>query len=229
MKKCCVVLFMILFVSMCVPCFAEGAESAQILFRGIPWGISLPEVRAQLPDVSWQTPSANSAYNVMYTLSGKRSSYFDGKVQCYDSTYSLKDFKVAGYPVDDIGVFFALTPDESGFLPKDINHTKFYKAYYHIEPKDLQAVSTDLVEKLSSIYGEVAEHTTSGSSIVENYYIWYGANNTAVALESKKYSGGSTDIYIWYATLDGDQYLQDALDALIAEEAANAAGDISGL
>ena len=229
MKRICVAILLFVLLLASVSCFAESTEPAEILFRGIPWGSTLSEVQEQFPNVSWSKPNEDSAFAVMKDLLDKRARYFDGKVQCRTYTYSLKDFKVAGYEVDSITLWCAFTPDESGFLPKDTNHTKFYKANYRISPKDLDAVTTDLINKLTSIYGEVAEHTTSGPIIEENHYIWYGANNTAVSLQTEKYSSGSTDIHIWYATLDGDQYLQDALNALIAEENANAAGDISVL
>lgn len=211
---------------------AEETKEAPILFRDNKWGDSLPSVLKSFPsDVSFYGISADSAYQVENTIYDAAGSYFDGHVCGYINarSSSLKGMKVAGYEVTGITMRFAWVPNENGLIIEDDSHTALYYAEYEISPKDPDAVYTDLVAKLSTLYGDIDYTQEDGFIIKEKYSVWFGGDGTIVALVSEEYSSGNSDIEIRYGTTAGNDLLQTAYNALILKEKLDAASDTSGL
>lgn len=212
-------------------CIAESEEESQpILFRDIEWGANMPTVYAAMSEVTFSKPMNSSAGNVEYYI------LEDGEVKFLDDvcanvySYSTKGMSVAGYELSTINLKFAYTPDETGILPKDEEHTAFTLGEYIIDPKDLKFVMSDLLQKLSSVYGEPFEHRTSDIVISREIYAWSGADGTLVSLIGEEYSSGTTKVHIRYSFRGADDYYQQAIDALILEESKNTdTSDVSGL
>lgn len=108
------------------------------------------------------------------------------------------------------------------------DNTILYGAQYEFEePQDLQAMYSDLTNKLSGIYGDPSDTYDTANYLSQGTYTcWYGANDTVVALQSYDY-GDQTSIYVSYAWLKGDELLKEA-DAALSENKGNAESKIYG-
>jgi hypothetical protein len=232
MKKIIVLMimcFMFLTTNLVV---AETVAETPILFRSNQWGATLPTVLKSFPsEVRFYDINADSSYVVEEMLLGEGSQYFDGHVCGYVSarSSSLDNMTVAGYEVTGILMRFAWVPDENHLIVEDNDHTALYYAEYTISPKDPAAVLADLKTKLSSIYGDVDATKSDGIIIKDDYSIWYGGDNTLIALVGRDYGSGSYKIEIRYGTIKGNEMLQTAFDALILQETLNVASDTDGL
>ena len=203
-------------------------ENDKILFRNIPWGSSYQEVTSQISVNHWSKPDPDYATTVKNGMMDTGDIKYMDYVRC--KTRGTPDMKVAGYPVDSILLWFVYTQDSNGHLTRDINDTAFYLAEYVIKPKDIDVVEKDLIEKLTSVYGDVDEEATGGYTIKEHRYLWYGSNKAVLVLTSQRYNSGSNYIRITYGWLEGDEYLQKAYDCIVAEEAENIGdGNTDGL
>lgn len=209
------------------------AYTEEIRFRDIEWGTSLDQARTFLPEgISLYPPREDSAFSVEKAMYDEGDGYYNGHVCCFvtaDSS-SLDGFQVAGYDVAGLHMRFAFLPDEiNGMLNKNEKNTALYYAYYELNPKDPDAVYQDLLNKLTSLYGDVDITKSSGYSIKSTYNTWFGANRTLVTLQKDDYSSGSHVIYIKYSFLDGNKLLQKAHDALVLEESQKASSNVDGL
>ncbi len=233
MKKLLAILIVCLLTfSAIFPVFAEETSLKPILFRGIEWGSSYSDVLAALPaEIKFYDLQTDSNRTVSNYMLDESEGYFDGHVvgYTYARSSSLDGIKVAGYELAGLRLRFAWVPGNDGLLVEDNIHTAFFFAEYEISPKDLDAAYADLTAKLTSLYGEPAATKTDGYIIDETYTVWYGGNNTMLVLLSKKYSSGSKEILIRYGTTDGDEWLQEAYEALILKETLDAASNVEGL
>lgn len=225
-------LFLCVCFSLTTVCAESVNEPSPILFRGIPWGTNLPTAEAALEGISWSNPSVDYAgdveHNVLEDGSIKFTDYVSAKVYAHSS--SLKGMKVAGYELSGINMHFAYTTDETGVLPKDVEHTALVFAEYEIKPKDIEFVMNDLSSKLTKTYGDPSGHRTTGRSITYDIYYWKGLNDTIVSLVGQSYSSGSSEITIRYSFFGADELYQKAMDALAYEEMLNTdTEDTSGL
>ncbi len=190
--------------------------NVEILFRDIPWGSSYKEATSRIAVKFWTKPHDDYASTVKSGLMGGHDLAYKYYIRCRSD--GEPNLSVAGYPVEKIRLWFVYTPDSNGHLTKSENDTALYLAEYQIKPKDINAVEKDLIEKLSSVYGDVDEQASEGTVIKEDHYLWYGSNNAVCVLTARR-SNSSTTIDITYGWLDGDEYLQRAYEALAAEEA----------
>lgn len=210
----------------------EAEEDAPILFRDIEWGVSLPEALEGMPEgVKFFNIEPGTSLTVYGEMFDTYNFYLDGDIIGYVSAMSssLEGIKIAGYELSGIIMRFAFVPNEDGLLIQDDQHTKLYFAQYKLCPKDLDAAYTDLTEKLSALYGEPDSVTSENYLVDKNYTAWEGADNTMLVLYSEVYPSGSKGIEIRYGTLDGDEWMQQANDALIKQESIEAVSNIDGL
>lgn len=204
----------------------------EIIFMDTPWGVSYEEVNKKFPD-----------YNIM-CLAGehyKTMSCDDillGDYNGIDFEYSdiniigsalKKEVEIAGYVTSDLNFYFSYIPVD-GVLTKTEKDSSFYGAQYVFSPKDLKKMKKDLLEKLTSLYGEPSK-SNKDSDLWGNkftYTYWYGANDTELVLKTQDSSEDSTELYedeicISYIWRKGDELLQNASDLLkkqaIKEEA----------
>lgn len=221
-------LILLLFASFAT---AETTESP-ILFRNNEWGSSFATVQSSFPEeIRFYDLDKDSAYTVEAKLIDEWGDYYNGDVCLHTSarSSSIEGMKVAGYEISDISLYFARVPDENGLLVDDDSYTSLYYASYEITPKDPEAALADLREKLIGLYGEPSDEDESDSYIARKYTLWRGANDTIVLLVGSDYGSGSYKIEIRYATLEGNQMLQTALDALAKQEKLDAASNTDGL
>lgn len=229
MKKI-VSLFMFALILLSTSCFAETADTQTILFRDIEWGSSMPTVFSALSEVSFSKPSDDYAGNIEYYIFEDGDIEFSDYVCAKVHSRSLNEMNVAGYELSNITLHFAYTPDDTGLLPKDEEHTALVLGEYTIKPKDLDFVMNDLLQKLTKVYGEPFDHRTNGFTITHEIYAWAGADDTIVSLIGESYSSGSTNIYIRYSFYGADDYYQQAMDALVLEELMKTdTNDVTGL
>lgn len=129
------------------------------------------------------------------------------------STKEIKD--VAGYNSLLYYLYFARTP-VNGRITFDNADTSFYAASYEFKAQDLAGMEKDLVEKLCSLYGKVEYEYGSITSSGYHIYMWYGINDTMVALKAEADSLPLNEdkIYITYGWLTGDELLETANETI---------------
>lgn len=221
-------------------------SNTEILFRNIPWGTNYADVQQLLPDFDWSDMSFEHMrqFPVEEILTDDYDYYsFDftnGGINMMATPFTDKETDVAGYVTSDIKIFFAYIP-VNGSLSKDDSDTALYGARYEFEPRDSGSMAADLIDKLSSLYGD-PDDVNSETDLWGNKITiteWRGANDTIVAMRVLDSSGDTTNIYVdelWisYAWERGDELLREADEAVsaatAAEEAANyGSGNTDGL
>ena len=232
----CLVMVLLLVGSVAL---AGEEYSEEILFRSTPWGTSYTEADKLFPEYG------------LYTMTGEMMKFYP-TMELYTGSYSRdvspeyhdiniigeswnNEFDVAGYKTSNVELMFAYTVID-GVITHEESDSKMYGARYEFEPADAKAVADDLTAKLSSLYGDIDE-TGRDDGLFYNYewWIWKGANNTAVALTYKDDKDSEKDeVWISYFTYDGDKWLFEASDGekerLLREERAGAeSGNTSGL
>lgn len=240
-KLICVFMALVIFLSAAAAAEASDAEQKEIVFRGIPWGTSYAEVKKILSDTNWFEFTGfdmwtYSTESILNDASGDAGfEYLDIELQCAAMD---PNWIVAGYQTDGVTLYFAFTPSDVG-LNRDKDSARLYGATYRFEPADVHAAADDLVEKLSSLYGEHAgkkDCPTYGEN-VKYTYLWSGLNSHVQLgvmdyVPDAEYVNDS--LWISYVTDDGDEWLQAASDALKAaalteQNAVTGNGDTSGL
>lgn len=86
-----------------------------------------------------------------------------------------------------VELYFSYIPVD-GILTKTEEDSALYGARYEFDTQNLNAMSSDLVSKLTSLYGEPSK-ITSKSDIYKKEYTytyWYGANDTVIVLKTLK-------------------------------------------
>lgn len=196
----------------------KQSTDKEILFRDVPWGTNFDETQKLLPefDLYGSTMEGLNAIGTKEVLTGKMynsNSDYDGEISYYAMPLISPDIDVAGYPVYCFYLYYTYST-ENGFSLTDDNTVLYGAEYEFEEPQDLEAMYSDLTNKLSEIYGEPSDSYDTANYLVSGTYTcWYGANDTVVALQSYDY-GEQTSIYISYAWLKGDELLQKANSAL---------------
>lgn len=202
----------------------------EILFKDIPWGTNYTEVDRALPELN------------LWTLTGDAYMTFStdeivlGEYQGIDFEYSDINIiasafngenEVAGYTTSSTSLYFAYVPVD-GVLTKTENDSALYGAQYVFTPQNLDAMSEDLIEKLSSVYGEPSERIND-KDMWDNeyeYVYWYGQNNTELVMKIVNTQNDTTGVYdneivLSYVWRDGDKLLQQASDILKKEAIQN--------
>ena len=232
MKKVLASFLALVLVLSCVAALADTYEQP-ILFRGAAWGSAFAEVQSALPKgVEMNELSALSYwYPIEDRMFYTRSSSYKAEIGCQTSTYghTLKDVTVAGHEVYQIGLVFVYQAGEDGVLIKDADHTSLVYAYYWLRPEDPDAVYADLVNKLTTIYGDIDLHQAATPLNSYEQNLWYGADGTMVSVVREDTQNGSHNIRIMYGYLGADDLVDAAYEALVYEEAQKLANDFSGL
>lgn len=226
-----------LFVT--TPVFAETDK--EILFRDVPWGVSFDETCKLLPEFDFYGNAmeglhAATANDVLkgqiYGSYNSRDSY-DGSICFCAMSFPDSGVDIAGYPLLSMYLFYTYST-ENGLSLSD-NNTILYGATYEFEePQDLDSMYSDLVSKLSEVYGEPDDSYDLADPIMKGTYTcWNGADDTAVAIQSYD-CDGQASVYISYAWFEGDELLKKADDAFSsskdsAESEIYGNGSINGL
>ena len=193
----------------------------EILFRDIPWGTSYSDVDVMLEEMSLMGVSGEGrkTYSVEDIILGDGKGidfeYNDIKIIALP-TYDKVD--VAGYKTEDIMLFFSYMPVD-GVLTRLETDSALYGAQYEFQVQNLEEMSQDLVNKLSSLYGEPAKtvEEIGRYDIQYTYIYWYGINDTVLVLRTQDVTKSTSDvfdnqIFISYVWLKGDEMLQEASD-----------------
>lgn len=236
MKRSVSILLVLLLVCCCLSCLAETEYESPILFRNIPWGTDYDTIVADYlkDEVKLSNPDGREYWykfdDVLFDESNW-DDYYNAPlgVTTYARTSSLQDLKVAGYDVYSLYLKFVSLPGDDGLLVNDNQHTALYYAYYQIAPKDGDAAYADLLNKLTSIYGDVDLNRVDDSFAVYTQNVWYGADGTAVSLVRETFPSSSDYIYIKYSYRGGDELLKKAYAAVVLEEGVNAGNNTDGL
>lgn len=183
---------------LCILIRCSSAVADEILFRGIPWGTSITELKGAISDDF-----------DLYINDEQMMPYWDGIGDQTDSILSLMFSSpsgwngfdlffsnqplVAGYPLNGLRIYCAYGL-EDGKVLRDADDSVFYAAQYSFEAQDIQSVYDDLKGKLEALYGVGTETVEEGGgyyasqsgsgeySTVEKTTIWYGDYNTGVNL-----------------------------------------------
>ena len=212
----------------------------EITFRNIPWGTSYPDATSAIPEIAFAPFHGEifKTYSVDQIITGKGITFEYTDINISASSIA-SSISVAGYETSKVELFFAYTP-KNGILTKKEEDTALYGAMYEFEPVNTESMSKDLLQKLSSVYGE-PDSTSYDSNIfggITKYTYWSGANNTLLVLcvqdESNSSWKSSEKVRIIYAWRDGDELLQQASDclkeeAIRSEESKYGNGNVNGL
>ena len=225
---------------------ASAQTDKEILFRNVPWGTNYEDTKAMIPELDlYPMHSEGMDQAPIIDVISKDKSYIlkefkNTHINIISHPFSNREIEVAGYTTSNVSLYFAFSID-GDTLPQDTEHSKLYGARYEFEPVDLQSASSDLKDKLSSLYGDPDDEksSTDFSKTSRTSIYWNGANNTQVVLTSfdssqSPYSFAKDEIYISYLTTDGDKWLHEAddflSDKLLEEENAQAGnGNTDGL
>jgi hypothetical protein len=200
-------------LSIATPVFAQTDK--EITFRDIPWGTNFNDTCKLLPefDLFGNTQEGLSAVSTNDVLKGKMYGDYEGYdgAVCFHAIPPVSpDIDVAGYPIYNMYLYYTYSTENDFSLSDD--NTILYGAQYEFEePQDLESMYSDLIDKLSKTYGEPDDTYDNATDYLAKgrYTCWYGANDTAVALQSYDY-GDESSVYISYAWLKGDELLGKA-------------------
>ena len=194
--------------------------TAPILFRNIPWGSSLTEVKSMLKEynVSGSSGKGMRTWTVEdYTEGDFAGKYYQAANINIHATGSFsKKVDVAGYEAS-FEMSFAFVP-HNGQLSHEESDSALFAARYTINPADVNSAEKDLITKLSSIYGE----GTKGKSKSELFggtttkTIWSVGGETKVVLMASDYEEGGLgkdEITISYVWTRGNTLLDQAYSA----------------
>ena len=214
-NKCCIFLF-VLILSITTVCTAAEYEN-EIQFRNTPWGISYTEAKELFPEYGlWPITGEHmkfypitELYSDQYDFSNTPT-YHD--INIIGETTSNK-IDVAGYKTTNIELFFAYTVID-GVITHEEADSRLYGAKYTFEPADALAMIDDLKGKLSSLYGDIDEEGSDTGIVWDHkWWIWRGANQTAVSLTFQDEKDSERDkVWISYFTYEGDKWLYEASD-----------------
>ena len=212
----------------------------EITFRDIPWGTNYPDATSAIAEIAFAPFHGEifKTYSVDQIITGKGITFEYTDINISASSIA-SSISVAGYETSNVELFFAYTP-KNGILTKKEEDTALYGAMYEFEPVNPESMGKDLLQKLSSVYGE-PDSTSYDSNIfggITKYTYWSGANNTLLVLcvqdESNSSWKSSEKVRIIYAWRDGDELLQQASDclkeeAIRSEESKYGNGNVNGL
>lgn len=197
---------------------SKQSTDKEILFRDIPWGTNFNDTQTLLPEFELYGSSMEglSAIGTKEILTGQMynsDNNYDGEISFYAMPLISPDIDVAGYPIYNMYLYYTYSTDND-FLLSD-NNTVLYGAQYEFDkPQNLELMYSDLSNKLSEIYGNPSETYNNDGYLSKGMYTcWYGANDTAVALQSYDY-GDEANVYVSYVWLKGDELLEKADSAL---------------
>ena len=216
---------------------SKQSTNEEILFRDVPWGTNYIDVTQLLPEFDWYDMSFDGMrnYSVNEIVTGGVD-YFD--FNNYNLTlvaqpFSNKEIDVAGYTTSDMELYFAYTPT-NGEIIRENSNTALYGATYEIEPENLESASTDIINKLTSLYGEPVDEQkeTDYLGLFETRTYWKGANDTEVVVRSVDASADTSNLFndeLWIAYVweKGDDILKEA-DSIISKTNGDSEASVYG-
>lgn len=221
-----------------VPAVFADTEN-EIVFHGIPWGISVNELADQLKERKIPVKSSDIESGedmAIWTYQFGNSYQYDIEstghkilINCLGNPGAVR---IAGYPVNTIELY-AHYDITDGVLKMDSGNSKYYFSSIWFDVSDEMAVSVyaDLSKKLSVLYGTGEEGTSKyGSSTTYSYTVWNGANNTAVCLyRSVSTSSVYQHVNLMYGKADCEQTLREVRRLVIEHEIQSVSDDSTGL
>lgn len=206
----------------------ENISEKEIVFRDIPWGTNYETVEQTYGEMNWVTIYGEEFVTPSVDAVLLDNDYagidFENKDINIIASALNEETEVAGYTTSDIDLYFSYNV-ENGKILRTENGSSLYGAKYTIEPSDLESATADLIEKLSSLYGEPYKNSTDSDMFgnIMEYTYWKGANNTELVLKSQDSSSDESGIYsdkitISYAWRNGDNLLQEASDTIATEK-----------
>ena len=192
----------------------------EITFQDIPWESSMEDVHhavlkkelaeAVLEDVyDSNSGGAYLRYNAQYNTHYWESNQSD-LLSWLEAPWSFnKEKTIAGYNLDRLNFSFITENDETHLIYAEV------KLDWKSNEEEAYA---DLQKKLTTVYGE-GFHQADKNGIL-NYYLWKGADNTAVMLSYNQYS-----LHLYYGMLD----VEERLAQIEAQEEPVDPDDTSGL
>ena len=241
MKKFLVMLLAVVMLASVFFTAVADQEETKILFRGLPWRAKYSYVKSKLSDLMLLDYRGEvfSPYSIADVMFDEWTGDYEYEYTDIDIfAYAMNQTKVAGYTTSNIFLYFVYVPVD-GQLIRTNDHAALYGATYRFEPENVDLVYSDLLDKLTELYGPIYKDTTWRK---ENYFgydvrnvIWIDGEGILVL--GKKYAindGFKDRVWISYLTSFGDKYLQAASDAeksarLVAEEQAAESNDNTGL
>lgn len=212
----------------------KAGFNEEILFRGMAWGTSAADVRAQLADqgvMSSEQRIESDTYIYAWNVSDDVT--IEANAGAAISVYDFPDgFTVAGYPLSAMHVYcpYSYTSDS---VDRSVENTKLMYAEMKFDVADYDLVFEDLSNKLSSLYGQMEEVTdnngytslSDGTEWTEynTWRVWYGENNTGVYLyrTCRRDKGTDTvknpEMILVYGRTDGAAYLAGLMSAMTNE------------
>ena len=231
-KMFCLLITMLLLVSI--------AQADEIMFRGIPWGSSIDEVKDALAAMG-----SSFVYKDTNMLSWDACKPYGYDFFEYPTGHKLslipatEDFKVAGYSVENITVYCAYGLEDG--VQKKSKDSNFYLASYIFDVVDVRAAYNDLKKKLNQLYGD-GEIATGNATMVWAMYKqeaveWHGDNETGILLNVVTTNEGSDfnmdSLMLFYGKTNSKEMLNTICDTirqeLIGEERHSKTNSIDGL
>lgn len=210
----------------------------EIVFHGIPWGISINELADQLRKRNFAVQSSDiesDANMGIWTYQFRNMYQYDiessgHKIQL-NFWSNQGSAKIAGYPINGLELF-AHYGVVDGIVSFDADDSKYYLTAFSFDVQDEMAVGVyaDLSKKLSALYGTGTEDTTKIVDNTYTYTVWSGANNTAVCLyRSVSTSSAYQYVYLMYGKTDCEKTLREVRRLVIEHEIQSVADDSTGL
>jgi len=219
MRKLLAIILAFLYFLMSTACAESDTE---ILFRNIPWGITLDEYVRELESQGFKLSSAGKNITYASLLGIEHPEYFC--VASYGSDSSPWEIlcQVAGYNVYGMSVY-SVCDIQNGEINTDFLDSVVFGASYILlagEEGDNAANATlnDLREKLSYLYGN---ETTTIDELRRTRYYWQGQNETGVEL--MQLVDGVGFMYITYIDKSIENHFEK-LNSIVYEQTVNLDG-----
>ena len=228
MKKI-IALVIAIMLLLCITSISMADTDKEIVFNGIPWGISILEVNNKLVELGYssESPDETSLHTWPYHWQSDYSHTVKDTGLILSTCYWDDDsHKIAGYIVDWTTMLAYYDFDDTS-VNRDAESSHFCQAIieFRIDYELVDRAYDDLKAKLTKLYGQPKKVIVDDEA---KGYEWYGLNNTVVRLE--QHNGKDYKyIYLMYGIHNIDGILKD-LRAMIVKTAPPAdADDLSGL
>ena len=176
MKKGLTLYLLLLLMFICI--HDAKAFEQEISYQGISWGCDSEQLRDHLG----KTLPETAGYFRGFLYSGDHIYVTNGLEGIW---FAYDDYapQIAGYDVERTVYAFFTSDTRKWVASRD---TKLYTIQHNLRVKNAEKALDDLVNKLSSIYGDCCTW--------EGLYYWPGANETAVGVQK----AGSQGIELLY-------------------------------
>lgn len=212
---------------------ASADTNDEIVFHGIPWGISINELVVQLQER--KIPVSYSDIDAGSDMRFWGSQFISLTEDHFDSAghmISLYDYDdrivIAGHPVRNIDLY-AHYGIVDGEISLDSDDSEYYLCTIMFAAGDdmIEEVYSDLLTKLSNLYGDSIVGSTTTSSNEYKHAVWNGNNNTAVML----YCGAGKYKYVclMYGKTNSEDTLREVRQLVIEYQIQSVTNDSTGL